>query len=202
MSCSPVDFITQVFVDASGQTITDCEGVLAINVDPLIDPSNVSHVAVNVLRNCKGDVKLTLLDDNGCKIDSMVLKCGQFEILPNANGSPYPTITGTDAVITINGRNLSLMSEYVELESKAYFYRGVKQAYANLWCGLEHTCDPDLLTALVDGDVPEFGLSQALIKSRIVALKQLCECGKVCNDNFPKHRQNTCQALRGCCPPY
>ena len=204
MSCSPVDFITQVFVDASNQTITSCQGVLAISVDPLTDPSGVSNVDVNVLVNCKGGVKITLLDDNGCKIDSMTLKCGQFEILDASNAAfPYEdTPEGTNAVLTINGRNLSLMSEYVELESKAYFYRGVKQAYANLWCGLEHTCDPDLLTQLVDEVPSQFAVTQALLKARVVALKQLCECGKVCNDNFPKHRTNTCQALRGCCPPY
>jgi hypothetical protein len=205
MSCSPVNFNTQVFVEASGQTITSCEGVLVIAVDPLTDPSGVSNVAVNVLVNCKGDVKLTLLDDNGCKIDSMVLKCSQFDVVDIAN---IPALAENDAipagfthVIQINGRNLTIMSEYVELESKAYFYRGVKQAYANLWCGLEHTCDPDLLTEITSTD-DNYALSQALLKARIVALKQLCECGKVCNDNFPKHRTNTCQALKGCCPPY
>jgi hypothetical protein len=46
-----------------------------------------------------------------------------------------------------------------------------------------------------------YTLGQDLLKARVLALKQLCECGKVCNDQFFPRKTNPCQALRGCCPP-
>jgi hypothetical protein len=44
-----------------------------------------------------------------------------------------------------------------------------------------------------------YSLGNNLVKARIVALKQLCDCGKICNDQFFAPPTNPCVALKGCC---
>lgn len=207
----------------------DCQGVFVFTPDPLTVPgpcgltgpnTYVCPLNVNILENCKGDYKVTLLDDNGCALDTLVLRCSQFEIVDISTAiMELPSLeelydtTNFTQIIQINANNLNLVGEYVALEETAYFYRRVTQTYLNLWCGAEskglicqiienaHTAVESLDIAL---DVASaqfvYSLTNDFLKARVVALKQLCECGKVCNDQFFPTHTNPCQALRGCCP--
>ena len=205
----------------------DCHGVFVFTPDPLTSPgpcgltganTHICPLNVNVLENCKGDYKFTLLDDNGCALDTLVVRCSQFEIqdLSSAFVSEdirnlYDDVDNYSQILTINANNLNLMSEYVALEETAYFYRRVTQTYLNLWCGAE---SKGLICQIIEnsnaaieaaGDVEGqfiYSLTNAFLKARVVALKQLCECGKVCNDQFFPTHTNPCQAIRGCCPRY
>jgi hypothetical protein len=177
----------------------------------------VCPLNVNILENCKGDYKVTLLDDNGCALDTLVLRCSQFEIIDISAAVPvviedlYDT-TNFTKIIQINANNLNLVGEYVSLEETAYFYRRVTQTYLNLWCGAE---SKGLICQIIENsnaavesltDIDDvsaqwvYSLTNDFLKSRVVALKQLCECGKVCNDQFFPTHTNPCQAFRGCCP--
>ena len=200
MSCSEIQFPTQIFVDASGSQITNCLGIFSFTPDQYTDPvsTEICPLNVRILVNKKGDLKLSLLDDTGCVLDNLLIKCGQFEILDYLNIYLEPITVSKNYVIVINGRNLNLMGEYVAFEEKAYYYRRVKQAYTNLWCGLEGTYDPDIMKNMLDPGYSCQSLSLDLLKSRIVALKQLCDCGKVCNSNFPPH-PSTCSSFKKCC---
>jgi hypothetical protein len=188
MACSEIKFPTQIFVDASGDQILNCLGIFSFAPDQYTDPvsSEICPLNVRILVNKKGDLKLSLLDDTGCVLDNLVFKCGQFEILQYTSIYVNTLPVSKNYVIVINARNLHIMGEYVSFEEKAYYYRRVKQAYTNLWCGMEGTYDPDLLNNIITPNYESLqSLSFELIKSRVVALKQLCECGKVCNNNFP-----------------
>jgi hypothetical protein len=117
-------------------------------------------------------------------------------------------------VFQINAQNLNLVGEYVAFEEAAYFYRHVTQTYLNLWCGAE---SKNLIGQILENVIEAanaldntneplaqfvYALGNDFVKARAVALKQLCECGKVCNDQFFPSHTNPCQALRGCCPRY
>lgn len=207
MDCSEIQFPTQIFVDSSSNQITNCQGVFSFAPDKYTDPvsTQICPLPVRILVNKRGDLKLSLLDNKGCVIDNLVIKCGQFEIVDSVDIYLYPFTVSKNYVIVINGRNLKLMGEYVAFEEKAYCYRRVKQAYTNLWCGLEGTYDPDLMLNMLEPSVgDEQSLSLNLLKSRVVALKQLCECpgffGKMCNDQFLLPRPSTCSSFKKCCP--
>jgi hypothetical protein len=155
-----------------------------------------------LLVNSKKDLKLSLLDDNGCVLDNLVLKCGQYKILDVYDIYEDTFISPKDYVIVINARNLNVMGEYVSFEEKAYYYRKVKQAYTNLWCGLENSpILSNMLNLEILFNTPQ-SLALDLIKARVVALKQLCEGpifgGKVCNTNFPPY-PSTCSSFKKCC---
>jgi hypothetical protein len=200
----------------------ECEGVFAFTPDLITDPSSnsITDLPVSILKNCKDDLKITLLDENGCSLDSLILRCGQYKISDVSDVfidnesliDLYPT--EFTQIIQINANNLNLVGEYVAFEETAYFYRRVQQTYLNLWCGAErngivcYILNQSLATA-TELDIINPGLSQFvysmgndLIKSRVVALKQLCDCGKVCNDQFFVPPTNPCQALRGCTRNY
>lgn len=203
MACSEIQFPTQIFVDSDGnQKITNCLGVFSFAPDQYTDPvsTNICPLNIKVLVNSKGNLKLSLLDDNGCVLDTLVLKCGQFEIVDVVDIYLYNFTSPKNYVIVINGRNLHLMGQYVAFEEKAYYYRKVKQAYTNLWCGLEGSYDPDLMANILDQSYgSQQSLSLDLLKSRVTALKQLCDCGKVCNSNFPPEPL-MCSKFKKCCP--
>jgi hypothetical protein len=213
---------------------------------------------VNVLENCKGDYKITLLDDNGCALSTLVIKCSQYAITPIGEAvndqvaleDLYAVTPTKTHLIQINANNLNLIGEYVALEEAAYFYRRVSQSYLNLWCGAESkglicqilsnvdnvistmnqeqefiltdrnqiynqtqgivevnyfpdSSDNAILTVTLNPEVQTqvvYNLVNDLLKSRVIALKQLCECGKVCNDKiFPNRNMGPCQSLKGCC---
>ena len=205
----------------------ECEGIFTFTPDLLMDPSanQVTDLTVSILKNCKDDLKITLLDENACALDSIVLRCGQYKITDISENFTIDGIqnealialydSNFTQIIQLNANNLSLIGEYVAFEETAYFYRRVQQTYLNLWCGAERNgivCYilENSLAASNDLDFANAGLAQFvysmgndLVKTRVVALKQLCDCGKVCNDQFFVPPTNPCQALRGCCPrPY
>lgn len=225
-NCDTCYLNTQILLNAK-----DCQGVFVFTPDPLTVPgpcgltganTYVCPLNVNILENCKGDYKITLLDDNGCALDTLVLRCSQFDIKDISEvfvdipviEELYDTINFSK-IIQINANNLNLVGEYVALEETAYFYRRVTQTYLNLWCGAE---SKGLICQIIENsnaaveslDIAEdavsaqwvYSLTNDLLKARVVALKQLCECGKVCNDQFFPTHTNPCQALRGCCPRY
>ena len=214
--------------------LSSCEGIFTFGPDALTVPgpcgltgpnTNICPLAVNVQKNCKGDYKITLVDDNDCNLACMIIKCSQFntvlinslpasqQALYNVN-LPSGYNVATSYILQINANNLNLVGEYVSLEEAAYFYREVCQAYLNLWCGAEkNSIITNILTntqnvVAAQGTITVanaqfvYNLSQDLIKARVLALKQLCECGKVCNDEFfPQKELGPCAALSGCCPP-
>jgi hypothetical protein len=204
----------------------ECEGLFTFTPDLITDPSanSITDLNVSILKNCKDDLKVTLLDENGCALDSLVLRCGQYRIsdisgvFPDDTNASLADLYSTDyiQIIQINANNLNLVGEYVAFEETAYFYRRVQQTYLNLWCGAErngivcYILNQTLAaaTALDPDNDPTlaqfvYSMGNDLIKARVVALKQLCDCGKVCNDQFFVPPTNPCQALRGCCPrPY
>lgn len=219
-NCNTSYLNTQILLNAN-----DCKGVFVFTPDPLTVPgpcgltgpnTYICPLDVNVLENCKGDYKFTLLDDNGCTLDTLVVRCGQYEITDISQAVVVPALEDLyDAdytkILQLNVNNLNLLGEYVALEETAYFYRRVTQTYLNLWCGAE---SKGLITQIIE-NVNEaidqlndtsaqfvYALANDFIKARVVALKQLCECGKVCNDQFFPTHTNPCQALRGCCPRY
>lgn len=222
--CGPCYLDTLIIL----KDLSSCEGIFNFGPDPLTIPgpcglsgpnTQICPLDLNVLKNCKGDYKITLLDENGCNLDCLVLKCSQFEIVPISTLEPAVRAlyeanlpTGyTDAyIVQINANNLNLVGEYIALEEAAYFYRQVEQSYLNLWCGAERNgiiCQllENIDTALSNPDEvlslqTVYALGQDLIKTRVLALKQLCECGKVCNDQFFPRKVGPCQALKGCCP--
>jgi hypothetical protein len=225
--CVDCDFITNVVVKPG-----TCEGLLTFGPDLYTCPgttasenTEICALDVNVLTNCKGDLKLTLLDDNGCNLDTLVLRCSQYDVSAVSSLLKNPAATlyanevaqGYTDVVTINANNLNLIGQYVEFEEAAYFNRQVNQTYQNLWCGAEQNGIICQILGNVSQTVQDlsnnqseaqrndarqiFSLGQDLIKARVVALKQLCECGKVCNDQFFPIKTTPCQALKGCCPP-
>lgn len=232
--CGPVFLNTNIIF----KDLSSCEGLFTFGPDSLTIPgpcgltgvnTSICSLAVNILKNCKGDYKITLVDDNDCNLACIVVKCSQFQLVPiqeiaggidaieqqyTSNGTlPTGFSVINSQVLQINANNLNLVGEYVALEEAAYFYREVCQAYLNLWCGAEKngiianilTNTQTVISALEDDTNAQFvyTLSQDLIKARVLALKQLCECGKVCNDQFfPQKLQTPCAALKGCCPKY
>jgi hypothetical protein len=209
-----------------------CQGIFTFGPDAITIPgpcgltglnTTICPLDVNVLENCKGDYKLTLLDDNGCSLDCIILRCSQFELVDvsaavannQALEDLYPV--GYNKIFQINANNLNLVGEYIAFEEAAYFYRRVTQSYLNLWCGAERNgmiCQllenaQSVEATLADPDIADdagaaqfvYNVVNDLLKARVVALKQLCECGKVCNDQFFPVQTNPCQALKGCCPP-
>jgi len=227
INCGPCYLNTNiVFKDLSS-----CQGLFVFTPDSLAIPgpcgltganTEICALNVNILENCKGDYKITLLDDNGCALDTFVVRCSQFELVPVNEIKPDDAIslieaglpTGYSAsvshVLQINANNLNLVGEYVALEEAAYYYRRVTQSYLNLWCGAEANgiiCQ--ILANVIDAADNTrteaqgqfvYTLGQDLLKSRVLALKQLCECGKVCNDQFFPLNTNPCQAFKNCCP--
>lgn len=232
MNCLTCDFNTQILIKPQS-----CEGVFIFTPDlyalPNDGPSGPNYAIcpmyTTVYKNCRGDYKVSLLDDNSCVLDEIVLKCAQFDVRPinsvigvDQSGIRDLFINGSiDAsfsnILTINANNLNVMGQYVALEEAAYFYRRVTQTYLNLWCGGERSGIICQMLGNVKGVVqtlsenaPTFcsveaiqskqiyALGQDLIKARIVALKQLCECGKVCNDQFFACPTNPCQPLADC----
>ena len=208
----------------------DCCGVFVFTPDLITSPgpcgmtgpnTYVCPLNVNILENCKEDYKIALLDDNGCTLDTLVLRCSQFEIKDIsgqafASGSSlielydYPDYT---KIIQLNANNLSLLGEYIALEESAYFYRRVTQTYLNLWCGAE---SKGMISQIIDNVNTSvsylnganqrgyaqfvYSLGNDFLKARVVSLKQLCECGKVCNDQFFINHANPCHAFKNCCP--
>jgi hypothetical protein len=228
VNCCPVNCDTTYLNTQVIFVPGDCEGLFVFGPDPIAVPGpcgltgtndQICPLSVNILENCKGDYKLTLLDDNGCALDTLVLRCSQFEdisvneVLPEVAQTMLEMPDGIERrVFQVNANNLNLVGEYVAFEEAAYFYRHVHQTYLNLWCGAE---SKNLIGQILENaaaaadDVANealgqfvYALGNDLVKARAVALKQLCECGKVCNDQFFPSHTNPCQALRGCCPRY
>jgi hypothetical protein len=209
-----------------------CGGVFVFTPDPINIPgpcgltganTYVCPLNVTILGNCKGDYKVTLLDDNGCPLDNLILRCSQFDIVDISDGafvggSPlidlydYPDYT---QIVQINANNLNLMGGYISFEETAYFYRRVTQTYLNLWCGAERNgmiCqiieNSDAIIANLLSDSPQkdpagaqflYSFTNDFLKARVVALRQLCECGKICNDQFFPAYANPCQVLKNYC---
>jgi hypothetical protein len=267
INCGPCYLNTNIILKDD----KDCQGIFTFGPDPITIPgpcglngvnTHICALNVNVLKNCKDDLKIVLLDDNGCALDTLVLRCSQYElenvedIEPKAVRAIYedslPTgySAATAKIVKINANNLNLVGEYVSFEETAYYYRRVTQSYLNLWCGaeangivcqllknVEDTIDVINSTIIFGGVscnnqedltqgiftiettpvVPDrinikitldtriqsqfiYSLNQDLLKSRVLALKQLCECGKVCNDQFFPLKTNPCQAFKNCCP--
>lgn len=228
-NCGPCYLNTNIVL----KDLSSCQGIFTFGPDSLTIPgpcgltganTQVCPLDVNVLENCKGDYKITVLDDNGCTLNCIVLRCSQYELVP-LEDLPEAVIALYEAnlpngfsversqVVQINANNLNLVGEYVSLEETAYFHRQVTQSYLNLWCGAEANnmvCQilanvDAAVAALENADEPVLAqsvyvLGQDLLKARVLALKQLCECGKVCNDQFFPRKTGPCQALRGCCP--
>jgi hypothetical protein len=246
--------------------LSSCRGIFTFGPDSITVPGPcgltgpntvVCPLNINILENCKGDYKITLLDDNGCALSTLVLRCSQFSITPIAEAvndqtaleDLYAVTPAKTHLIQINANNLNLVGDYIHFEEAAYFYRRVSQSYLNLWCGAEskglicqifdnvdnvistinssvtvnvtnrdvdQTIESGIFTILYDAGTdpastitvtlnPEvqtqvvYNLVNDLIKSRVIALKQLCECGKVCIDHIPHVQQGPCQAFKGCC---
>jgi len=225
-NCGPCYLNTNIIL----KDLSSCEGIFSFGPDSLTingpcgltgPNTQVCPLDVNVLENCKGDYKITILDDNGCNLACIVLRCSQYEIVPLADlpdavqelyEANLPTGYTQAQIVQINANNLNLVGEYVHLEEAAYFHRQVKQSYLNLWCGAEQNGIVCQILENVDAAITALGentveaqtvytLGQDLLKARVLALKQLCECGKVCNDQFFPRKTNPCQALKGCCPP-
>ena len=264
-NCGPCYLNTNIIL----KDLSSCEGIFSFGPDNLTIPgpcgltgpnTKICPLDVNVLENCKGDYKITILDDNGCNLACILLRCSQFEIIPLSDLSDniaalyeanLPTGYSQAQIVQINANNLNLVGEYVAFEEAAYFHRQVTQSYLNLWCGAEQngivcqilenvdaavdalnidfssnafnsntdqTITSGNLTIFYDArDLSNasirvvlnqpveqqtvYVLGQDLLKARVLALKQLCECGKVCNDQFFPRKVGPCQALKGCCPP-
>jgi len=223
-NCDSCYLNTQILLNPNS-----CEGVFVFTPDPLTVPgpcgltgpnTHICPLDVNILENCKGDYKITLLDDNGCALDTLVLRCSQFKIRDISEAVVDPVLeelydSNFTKIIQLNADNLNLIGEYVAMEETAYFYRRVSQTYLNLWCGAEskglvcqilENVDNAILSLVDNGDNVSaqfiYSLTNDFLKARVVALKQLCECGKVCNDQFFPTHTNPCQAFRGCCPRY
>jgi hypothetical protein len=69
--------------------LSSCKGFFVFGPDALTIPGPVNlsginttlcPLNVNILENCKGDYKITLLDDNGCRLNSIILPCSQYKI--------------------------------------------------------------------------------------------------------------------------
>jgi hypothetical protein len=235
VNCCPVNCDTTYLNTQVTFIPGECDGLFVFGPDPIAVPGpcgltgvnqQICPLHVNILENCKGDYKLTLLDDNGCALDTLVLRCSQFEDISLNQVQPVVAqdmlemadgLNDQRRVFQVNAENLNLVGEYVAFEEAAYFYRHVHQTYLNLWCGaeskgligqiLENVVEAATIIADASGNADGiaqfvYALGNDLVKARAVALKQLCECGKVCNDQFFPSHTNPCQALRGCCPRY
>jgi hypothetical protein len=216
-----------------------CEALLIFTPDlytvPNYGPSGpncaICPLDIYVVSNCKGDYKLCLLDDNACVLDTLILKCGQFQIqdisdvittdlsgIQDLYINPRCINPVYSQIITINANNLYQFGQYIAFEESGYFYRRVTQTYLNLWCGAERhgiICDilnnvlgtVETLSALspLSYSTPAiqakqmYSMGNDLVKARVVALKQLCDCGKICNDQFFAAPKNACVALNGGC---
>lgn len=327
---------TQIVFDLSS-----CEGIFTFGPDILAVPGpcdlsginqDICPLHVKILKNCKNEYQITLLDDNGCSLETLVLQCPQYKIIAieelDESISPlYQTTPEKSHLFQINGLNLNLTNQYIQFEEAAYFYRQVKQNYLNLWCNNQNlpcqvlsttknfldfiqpeiylldtdTSSPtdiyffsgtvrytinvdignstfevsgqnpiDLETADINtfiinsqgdfvvnaGNQAQFldpiivnfyftfdptlhifltitytpirnsagaliavemknelalyhelnpyaqffyALTNDFFKSRVSSLKQLCDCGKVCNDQFFPTKQTPCSILKGCC---
>ena len=306
---------TQIVLDLSS-----CQGIFTFGPNPLTVPgpcgltglnTSICPLQVSVLHNCKGDVKLSLLDDHGCILNCIVLKCTQYKITPIVDALSsytggflpglvelYLTEPQKTHLIQISANNLNQMGKYLEFEEAAYLYRKVSECYLNLWCGAEYNgliCSilnnygqcvettPDILcqtgqildftlcgqpiqvtitqgvtffdltvtylsqSETISGLIlqnpgdkiyfniagvefsinviapvqpPEspgvvsitiyytspsqqnqiiYSLSNNLIKSRVSALSQLCDCGKVCNNQNFQQNKTPCSSIGNCC---
>ena len=327
-NCQPCYFNTSILFDLSS-----CKGLFIFTPDLLTVPgpcgltgpnTSICPLDVYILKNCKGDYKITLLDDADCPLNSLILKCSQF-VTKQVNEFNPSILSLYESnkryLFVLNANNQHLISEYVEFEESAYYYRRVTQSYLNLWCDGSIICNilnntNETINALtcyetttltyqpsivpteyaifcgglinMIADIPSFpnppelrisldcpiytsassisgffsagefyipdvynptfsgpqsavytlvggnklvvtvtpnqtgdnfetynisvyttmndnyaqfiySLSNNFIKSRTVALKQLCECGKVCNDFVFTKSTNPCQTLRNCC---
>jgi hypothetical protein len=231
MPCGPN--CTECYLNTQILLTSDlCEGIFVFEPDFYTCPAPYYNCSfcINVLKNCKGDYKLQLLDDNGCILDNLVLRKLQFRIIDVSEAlidisdtilPLYPT--GYPKIIQIKACNLNLLSFYTTFEESAYFYRRVTQTYLNLWCGGERSgiiCEilnnsRDVIKTLNNAYKASpsnielkaqaqqiYALTNDFLKLRVVALKELCDCGKICNDEFFMGNVNPCEALNGCCPPY
>ena len=318
-------FNTQIVLDLSS-----CKGIFTFEPDSFTSPGpcgltglnkSICSLDVNILINCKGDYKITLLDNNSCCLSILLLKWSQYKIQPinelNYGVNNLFSSTGKTHLIQINANNLNLMGEYISFEDAAYYYRRVEQNYLNLWCGAENNgfiCNilgntNNVMQAIINNpttpscsqsqtftfpvfEIPPFSvnlcglelnietvfvpypagfsynvtvsalgitgtaydtlylatpyyyqefdntiwnvilanyyytfgpentatfvfevqkksglvesqfiynLSQNLIKSRVNSLKQLCECGKVCNDQFLNNQKGPCSSFKYFC---
>lgn len=226
-NCTECYLNTQILL-----TLNEYEGIFIFEPDLYTCPAPYYNCSfcINVLKNCKGDYKLQLLDDNGCILNCLVLRKTQFRIIDVSEAlvdiadtiSPlYPT--GYPKIFQIKACNLNILSAYTTFEESAYFYRRVTQTYLNLWCGGERSgiiCEilnntRDIIKTLnaayqaspTNTDLKcqaqqMYALTNDFLKLRVVALKELCDCGKICNDQFFMPEPTPCQAISGCCPPY
>lgn len=173
--CPEIMLITNIVLKPKSS-----EGLFLFGPDIYTFPGSGNYIAnteicpmdVSVLANGKGDIKLTLLDDNRAPLYSMILKCSQYDIrgIHDKQFVPYNiqglyTNYGNEMiyrdVIGINSTNLYLMKDYVSFEEAAYFYRNVTCSYQNLWKGSDKRSGiipqiilntRDILEELIEGD--------------------------------------------------
>jgi hypothetical protein len=132
-------------------------------------------------------------------IDTIIIK-EQYSNIEPISDIPIPIQSffqypGFTEILQIDAKNISVMSRYIDFEEKMYLYREVKSCYLNLFCEGEKN---GLICATLLGEFfiqsvlanlgsaspgEKFGAIQSLynfrnvlVKTRIVALKQLCKC--------------------------
>jgi hypothetical protein len=162
--------------------------------------TSICPLNVNILRNCKGDYKISLLGDDGNTLQNLILKCSQYKI-EDISSNPFPAIQdfyvqyGKSQIFLINITNRSLASDYIDFEKAAYYYRNVKISYQNLWCNYNQiSCDiitttDEIIQTIILSSASSTDIEQRqvcciqdlFIKMRLVALKELCKCGRTCN---------------------
>lgn len=159
----------------------------------------ICPIQMTYLKNCKCEYKFIAYSDCGNVIDTIVVKEQYSNIEPISN-IPAPIQSffqypGFTEILQIDAKNISAMSRYIDFEEKMYLYREVKSCYLNLFCDAEKSgliCASLLGEFFIQSVLANLGLvspqeksgaiqslynfRNVLVKSRIVALKQLCKC--------------------------
>lgn len=167
-------------------------------------PNQICPMDINIMGNNKGDLKISLLDDNQKPIYEFVLKCGQYDVqnIVESNTNEQTLIPervrclynnfGNEKLYTevlgVIGSNLQCIEEYIGLEEAAYMYRQVSQCYQNFWQPSEKRngimsywiqSTKDIMKSINENKIESenirqiWSFSQALIKSRVLAIKHI-----------------------------
>lgn len=113
-------------------------GLFLFSPDLFTYPSYIFPMDVSIFINSKGDLKISLLDDNQTSLFNLVLKCSQYDsrevvdLIPNSVRGLYEEKDYTE-VLGISASNIDILKKYIEMEEAAYTYRFVSQSYLDLW---------------------------------------------------------------------
>lgn len=134
--CPDTLMITNILVKPKSN-----KGLFIFTPDLFIQPCYIHPMDVSILANSKGDIKVSLLDDNQNPLFDLVLKCSQYDVkqsvdpegeIPESVMNLYSQKEYSE-VIYIGASITPLLLEYIQLEKTAYEYRQIQHSYFNFW---------------------------------------------------------------------